>query len=68
MPTLSELTKMVDKLKDEQRYEAQSDAYAIAQVAEVKLDKRRLERAKLVADHMAAAAAEKANAVASAAK
>jgi hypothetical protein len=68
MPTLSELTKMVDKLKDEQRFEAQSDARALAQVAEVKLDKKRLERAKLVADHMAAAAADRAAAVASAAK
>jgi hypothetical protein len=68
MPTLSELTKMVDKLKDEQRFEAQSDARALAQVAEVKLDKKRLERAKLVADHMAAAAAGRSAAVASAAK
>jgi hypothetical protein len=63
MPSLAELTKKVDRIPEEKRWQAHSDAHAIAQAAEAKMDKARLKRAKLVADQVAAAAAEKAKLV-----
>lgn len=60
MPTLAELTKQIKKLKDDDRWQAESDASAIQRAAETKSDVARLKRAKLVADHAAMAAAEKA--------
>lgn len=64
MPTLSQLSKTVGRMKDETRWQAESDARALVQANEVKSDKNRLARAKLVADLAAAVAAQKATAVA----
>jgi len=63
MPTLAQLQKQVKGMKEETRWTAESDARALVQAQEVKSDKARLARAKLVADLAAAVAAEKAKAV-----
>lgn len=56
-PTVEELQSAVERLTDEQRWQAESDARAMAQAREARSDQQRLDRARLVADYGAAVAA-----------
>lgn len=62
-PTIEELAKAVEQLKDEDRWKAESDARAMVQAREVRADPVRLDRARLVADYNAAVAARDAKSV-----